>query len=109
MLINIILTKKLYSDLQEDYDDTPEKTVNGVEDLPRLIRYTDLEKRKLMEAWHRYYMKLHFMIGRLKDRKKKVETLNLVELKAKQFLFSPFTIIVVLAVIVFLVFVYFSQ
>ena len=103
------LTRKLYSDLCEDYDQTPEKTVAAVEDLPRLIKYTDLEKRKLMEAWHRYYMKLHFMIGRLKDRKRKVESLNTAGLKARQFLFSPFTIIAVLALVVFLVFVYFSQ
>ena len=103
------MTRKLYSDLCEDYNETPEKTVKGVESLPRLIKYTDLEKRKLMEAWHRYYMKLHFIIGQLKNRKKKVESLNLVQLKTRHFLLSPFTIIIVLAIIVFIVFVYFSQ
>ena len=101
--------KKLYSNLCENYDDAAEKIVHGVSDLSLLIKNSDLEKRKLLEAWHKYYLKLYFMNGRLKSRKEKVESLSFGKLKAKKLLFSPFTVIIVLAIIVFLVFIYLSK
>jgi len=101
--------KKLYSDLCEDYDDTAEKVIDSVESLPRLIKYTNLEKRTVLEMWHKYYMNLHVMIGELKSRKEKVESLNTLKLHAQRALFSPATLIVLLAVIVFVVFMYLSR
>ena len=98
------MSRKLYSDLCEGYDDTAEEIVNSVLDLSKLIKFTDLEKRKLLERWHKYYMKLYFMIGKLTSRKEKVESLNMVKLKTRAFLFSPATIIVIIAIIIFLVF-----
>ena len=101
--------KKLYSDLCEDYDDAPESIVSGVSDLSLLIKNTELEKHKLIEAWHKYYLKLYFINGRLKSRKEKVESLSLGMIKARKLLLSPVTIIAVLAVVVFLVFIYLSK
>ena len=101
--------KKLYSDLCEDYDNTAAKVINSVESLPRLIKYTDLEKRTIMEMWHKYYMKLHTIIGELKSRNEKVESLNMLKLHIRQALFSPVTLIVLLAVIVFAGFMYLSR
>ena len=101
--------RKLYSDLCEDYDNTAEKVINSVEGLPRLIKYTDLEKRTVLETWHKYYMNLHVIIGNLKNRKEKIESLNTLKLHIRQALFSPATLIVLLAIIVFVVFMYLSR
>lgn len=97
--------KKLYSDLCENYDETPEQVVESVSDLPRLIKFTELEKRKLMEAWHKYYMKLYFILGTLTSRKERVESLSVLKLKTRSLIFNPATIIIILGAIIFLVFV----
>ena len=101
--------RKLYAGLSEDYDDSAEKVVGRVSDLSLLIKYTDLEKRKLLESWHKCYLGLYFIIGRLKRRKELVESLNLVTRKLRGFLLSPVTILIVLGVLVFLVFIYLSR
>jgi hypothetical protein len=100
--------RKLYSDLYEDYDSTTADMVSNVSDLSLLIKFTDLEKRKLLEAWHKYYLKMHFMLGKLKSRKEKLESLSLSSLKAKNLFFSPYFMILVLGIIIFLVFIYLS-
>ena len=101
--------KKLYSDLCEDYDATAEGIIGMVPDLSRLIKFTDLEKRKLIDSWHRYYMKLYFILGMLKSRAEKLDELNLVGLKMRKFTFSPVTIAIILMALIFLVFILMSQ
>ena len=101
--------QKLYSQLFEDYDGTAEKIVNRISNLSLLIKFTDLEKRKLLETWHKYYMQLYYMLGMLQVRKEKIESLNISRQKLRRFLLSPVTITVILAAIVLLVFILLSR
>jgi len=101
--------QKLYSELYEDYEPTAETILNNVSDLSILIKLTDLEKRKLLEAWHKYYLKLHFMLGKLKRRKEKLESLSSGSLKTRRLIFNPYTIIIILGIIVLLMFMYLSK
>lgn len=103
------VAKKLYTELNEDYEPASEAILNNVTDLSILIKLTDLEKRKLIESWHKYYLKLHFMLGKLKQRKEKLESINPGTLKARKLLFSPYGIIIILGIIVLLMFIYLSR
>jgi hypothetical protein len=101
--------QKIYSDLSEDYEPTAETILHSVSDLSILIKLTDLEKRKLLESWHKYYLKLHFMLGRLKQRKEKLESQSSGSMKTRKLIFNPYTIIIILGIIVLLMFMYLSK
>lgn len=103
------VTQRLYEKLNEDYDPSAENIINSVTDLSVLIKLTDLEKRKLLESWHKYYLKLHFMLGKLKKRKEKLESLNPGRIKIKRILLSPYTIIIILGIFILFLFIYLSK
>jgi hypothetical protein len=84
-------------------DDSANKLFTEVADLASVIRLTDLKKSKLYDRWHRYYMGLYAVQGRLKWRKEKLDTLNRFALVLKRFLLNPFVLLIVLGAIVLLV------
>jgi hypothetical protein len=76
---------------------------NKVTDLPSLVRFTDLEKSKLYDLWHRWYMGLYAVQGRLKWRKEKIEALSPVALTMKRFFLNPFVLLILIGALVLLV------
>ena len=84
-------------------DDSAEKLFDEVTDLPALIQLTDLKKKKVYGRWHRYYMGLYAVQGRLKWRKEKLDALSHVTLVLKRFFLNPFVLLIVLAALVLLV------
>ena len=84
-------------------DDSAEKLFEGVTDLPALIQLTDLKKNKVYGRWHRFYMGLYAVQGRLKWRKEKLDALSQVSLVLKRFFLNPFVLLIILAALVLLV------
>jgi hypothetical protein len=74
-----------------------------VDALPAVIRLTDLEKRKLYDQWHRYYMGLYAVQGRLALRKERLDALSAVGLSFKRFLLNPFVLLIIIGALVLLV------
>jgi len=68
-----------------------------------VIRLTDLEKTKLYGLWHRYYMGLYAVQGRLKVRKERLDALSPFVLGLKRFLLNPFVLLIVIGALVLLV------
>ena len=68
-----------------------------------MIQLTQLEKRGLYDQWHRYYMGLYAVQGRLKLRKEKLETIGLVGQGLKRFILNPFVLLILIAALVLLV------
>ena len=84
-------------------DDEAEKLFDKITDLPTTIRLTDLEKRKFYDRWHRYYMSLYAVQGRLKLRKERLDALNSATLALKRFLLNPFVLLITIGAVVLLV------
>ncbi len=84
-------------------DDAAEKLFDKIADLPSTIRLTDLEKRKFYDRWHRYYLSLYAVQGRLKLRRERVDALNPATLALKRFLLNPFVLLIVIGAVVLLV------
>ena len=80
-----------------------EKLFGKISALPAVIRLTDLEKRKLYDQWHRYYLGLYAVQGRLKMRKEQLDALSPVVLGLKRFVFNPFVLLVLIGALVLLV------
>jgi hypothetical protein len=97
------LTKRFQREVGLPEDDSAEKLFEGIADLPSLIRLTDLKKSKVYDRWHRYYMGLYAVQGRLKWRKEKLDALNRVALVLKRFFLNPFVLLIVLGALVLLV------
>lgn len=74
-----------------------------VNSLPAVIRLTDLEKRKLYDRWHRYYLGLYAVQGRLALRKERLDALSVVGLSLKRFLLNPFVLLIIIGALVLLV------
>jgi hypothetical protein len=84
-------------------DDSADQLFKSVKDLPSLVRSTDLEKTKLQARWHRYYMGLYEIQGRLKIRREKLDALNPMALKLKRFVLNPFVLVIIIGALVLLV------
>jgi hypothetical protein len=84
-------------------DDSAEKLFSMVDALPEVIRLTDLEKRKLYDQWHRYYLGLYAVQGRLKLRKERLDALSVVGLRLRRILLNPFLLLVLIGALVLLV------
>ena len=97
------LSRRFQREVGLPEDDSADKLFEGVTDLPSLIRLTDLKKTKFYDRWHRYYMGLYAVQGRLKWRKEKLDALNRVALVLKRFFLNPFVLLIILAALVLLV------
>jgi hypothetical protein len=84
-------------------DDAAEKLFDKISELPATIRLTDLDKRKFYDRWHRYYMSLYAVQGRLKLRRERVDALNPATLALKRFLLNPFVLLIVIGAVALLV------
>ena len=84
---------------------TVEELFGSVKDLPSIIRFTDLEKNKLYDRWHRYYMGLYAVQGRLKQRKERLDGISPAAQTLKRLLLNPFVLLIVAGVLVLLVLV----
>ncbi|MBN1918334.1 MAG: hypothetical protein JW889_10515 [Verrucomicrobia bacterium] len=80
-----------------------EKLFGGVSALPAVIRFTDLDKRKLYDQWHRYYLGLYAVQGRLKMRKERLDALSVVNLRLRRLVFNPFVLLILIGALVLLV------
>ncbi len=72
--------------------------------LATVVTLTDFQKRKLYDVWHRAQMKLHFLLGRLLDRRQKLEALHPGREKARKVV-TGVVFLVALAVIAIVIFV----
>ena len=84
-------------------DDAAERLFDKIADLPSSIRLTALEKRKFYGRWHRYYMSLYAVQGRLKQRKEQLDALNPATLALKRFVLNPFVLLIIVGAVVLLV------
>jgi hypothetical protein len=84
-------------------DDSAGKLFDKVEKLPSVIRLTDLERNKLYDRWHHYYMGLYAVQGRLKVRKERLDALSAFVLGLKRLLLNPFVLLIVIGALVLLV------
>ncbi len=85
-------------------DDAVDTLVRMASSLPAIITLTDFQKRKLYALWHKAYMKLHYLLGKLQYRKEMLESFHPGRLKAKKFLIGPVVVIIV-ALVVLLVYI----
>jgi len=84
-------------------DDSPERLFQRVKDLSSVVRLTDLDRFKLHDHWHRYYMGLFAVQGRLKRRKEKLDEFSPVRLSLKRFFLNPFVLLILAGALVLLV------
>jgi hypothetical protein len=81
-------------------DNLIEQIVEMANSLSAVILLTDFQRRKLYDVWHRTYMRLSFLLGRLQYRKERLEALRGGGLKTRRFLTSPFFLILLVVIIV---------
>ncbi len=86
-------------------DHTVEGLFESVQDLPSLVRLTELKKNKLYDRWHRYYMGLYAVQGRLKQRKERLDEFRAATKALKRFVLNPFVLLIIAGVLVLLVLV----
>lgn len=84
-------------------DDSAEKLFGRISALTAVIRLTDLDKRKFYDQWHRYYLDLYAVQGRLKVRKERLDALNVVGLRLRRIVFNPFVLLILIGALVLLV------
>jgi len=84
----------LHAELGVRHDESVSAIVEMASSLPEVVSMTDFQKRKLYDLWHKSFMKLHFLLGKLQHRKEKLEALRPGRLKAKRFLTSPIVVII---------------
>jgi len=97
------LSKRFQQEVGLPEDDAAGRLFENVKDLPSVIRFTDLEKSKLYSRWHRYYMGLYKVQGRLKQRKEGLDALNPAGLALKRFFLNPFVLLIIIGALVLLV------
>jgi hypothetical protein len=85
-------------------DDSVATMVEMASSLPAIVVMTDYQKRKLYDLWHKAYMKLQFLRGKLEYRKEQLEELHSGKVKAKRLLTSP-VIVIILGLIALLVYI----
>lgn len=85
-------------------DDSVRSIVALASSLSTVIVLTDFEKRKLYDLWHRAYMKLNFLLGRLGHRRERLQALSRGKLKTKKLVSSPVFVLIamVIALIVYI-------
>jgi hypothetical protein len=84
-------------------DKSVEQLFDKVTDLPSLVRFTEMEKSKLYDLWHRWYLGLYAVQGRLKWRKEKLEALHPATLGLKRYLLNPFLLLILIGALALLV------
>ncbi len=99
-----VLSRKFYDEVSLPQDYAVDKLLEQVVDLGVVIKLTDLEKRKFFDSWHKIYMDLYFLMGKLEYRKEKVERLNLFKLRAKKLVKNPIFILICLGIIALIIF-----
>jgi len=92
----------LFRQLGVRRDDSVYAMVKTASSLPAVIVMTVFQRRKLYDLWHKAYMKLHFLLGKLQHRKERLEDLRPGRLKAKKFLKSPVMVIIIAMVVLLL-------
>lgn len=97
----------IFGQLNLRHDDSVQTMVDMASSLPAVVSMTSFQSRKLYDLWHRAYMKLHFLLGRLQYRKERLAALHPGRLKAKRFLSSP-VFVIVLAIIALLLYIVFQ-
>jgi len=88
----------LFGQLDLARDESVQTMVDMAISLPAVISMTSFQTRKLYDLWHKAYMKLHFLRGRLQYRKERLEPLRPGKLKAKKFL-ATLVVVIIVAVI----------
>ena len=99
-----VLSRKFYDEVGLAQDYGVDKLLEQVVDLGAVIKLTDLEKRKFFDGWHKIYMNLYFLMGKLKYRKEKVERLNLFKLRMRRLVKNPIFILICLGIIALVIF-----
>ena len=89
-------------------DDSVRIIVKMVSSLSAVVIMTHFQTRKLYALWHRSYMKLHFLLGKLQYRKERLQAIRPARLKAKKFLIRPVFVIIV-AVVALLLYIVVRQ
>jgi hypothetical protein len=70
--------------------------------LSAVIALNNFQRRKLYDLWHKAYMKLHFLLGKLEYRQEKLEAFGRGRRKVKTLLRGPAIVIVVGLVVLIL-------
>jgi hypothetical protein len=87
-------------------DNAVEQIVDMANSLSSAILLPDFERRKLYDFWHRTYMKLHLLLGRLNHRKEQLESRGRGKTRVGKFFTSPlfFVLAMVLVLLILLLF-----
>ena len=82
-------------------DPSVDVVVNTADSLSIVVGLTEFQKRKLYDAWHKAYMRLHLLLGRLQLRKERLKALRPGKLNIGKLRTGPVLVIVgvVLAII----------
>lgn len=79
------------------HDNSVAEIVEMASSLSSAVLLPDFQRRKLYDLWHKTYMKLQFLLGRLNHRKEQLESLS--KGRARKFFTSPLFLVVMLAVL----------
>lgn len=79
-------------------DNAVEQIVEMASSLSSAILLPDFQRRKLYDFWHKTYMKLQFLLGRLNHRKEQLGSLGSGKAKAGKFFTSPLFLVVALVI-----------
>lgn len=88
----------LHRQLHLRNDDSVRIIVDMVTSLSAAVIMTHYRIRNLYALWHKSYMKLHFLFGKLQYRKEMLESIRSARLKGKKFLIRPVFVIIVAVV-----------
>jgi hypothetical protein len=92
----------LFQSLGLKRDDSVRSLVDAASSLSAVNLFTDYQKRKLYDLWHKTFMRLHFLLGKLQYRKERLQALPAGRLRAKKFFASPLFVVLVVVVLVLL-------
>ncbi len=85
----------LFRKLQLRDDESVETLVKMASSLPTVITMTEYQVRKLYALWHKSFMKLHSLLGKLQHRKEMLQAFRSGKAKAKKLLLAPVVLIIV--------------
>lgn len=92
----------LFRQLGLRHDDSVESVAGMASSLSAVIALNNFQRRKLYDLWHKAYMKLHFLLGKLEYRQEKLEAFGRGRRKVKTLLRGPAIVIVVGLVVLIL-------
>ncbi|MBA7485173.1 hypothetical protein ES707_20708 [subsurface metagenome] len=78
-----------YDEIGLDDELHVDEVLGQIEDLSEAPRLTAIKKRAFIAQWHRVYVELCYLMGRLKLRREKIEALNPAKLRFRQVVRSP--------------------